>query len=167
MARTTKCTMDMIEEAERYLRSGVSQQAVAALLQIDEKTYYNWLRWGREEAERVLAGGEPDERRALHLRFFQTCTRARSVAELNAVLTIQKAQRPVPVDERGNPTEQRGDWRAAAWFLESGFPSRWGKRTRVEHSGAIATVEQAVPAMGDDELITIMRKRGLIDDDDL
>lgn len=123
--------------AERIIflvRTGTYLATAAEAAGIGEATLYRWL----------------NDDRPRFREFRESLTRARAEAEVNALLTIQAAARggQKRVKKRtvvvGNEPQQvvteedeaEGDWKAAAWFLERSFPTRYGRREALEVTGA-------------------------------
>lgn len=80
---------------------------------IAERSLYRWLSQGEEENAQGEEGSP-----VWHI--WQAVTLARTVPEVQALQAIQ------------NAFHKRGQWRAAAWFLERRYPHRWGKNARPE-----------------------------------
>jgi hypothetical protein len=97
-------------------RQGCPLDTACAQVGIHRDTLYEWSRRGRDAAERRARGERVDPRESDYLRFSDALREARAAAESDAVAVIWEAT-------------QR-DWRAAAWFLEHGFPDRWGRQGR-------------------------------------
>jgi hypothetical protein len=101
--RKPKLTRELIKKAARLLRAGNYAEIVADVLGIGRTTYFRWLQ-------------EADERGGLYREFRDAVERASAEAERDAVAVIVKPKSP----------------EHAKWFLERRFPSRWGKKERVE-----------------------------------
>ena len=109
MGRTPKLTPERSEEVCKYLRAGNYISTSCAAAGIGESTFYAWMKRGEEEKDGV------------YREFVESVSRARVEAEVRNVALVQRAA--------------TGDWRAAAWFLERSLPAKYGKSTKVEHSG--------------------------------
>lgn len=73
---------------------------------ISERTYYDWMKKGRE--------GDPR-----YLQFSQDIEKARAEAVMVNLAVIRKAA-------------QNGQWQAAAWWLERVLPKEYGRKTTVD-----------------------------------
>jgi hypothetical protein len=93
---------------------------------IGKTTYYTWRSRGE-------TGEEP------YAEFRNVTTRARANAKLQLLRRIDDACK-------------QGDWRAAAWRLERGWPDEFGKnRQQHQNSGLVREI-----AMSDEELSRIL-----------
>jgi len=91
------------------IRGGNYANVAAQYAGIGESTYYEWLQRGRE-------GESP------FAEFAEAIKEAEAQAEVRNMALIQQAA-------------QAGTWQASAWYLERRYPSRYGRRERLEHSG--------------------------------
>ena len=130
--RPTKCTPEVIRDFAEYMGAGLYFEDACDLVGVTSRTGYNWLEWGEE----ALTGAENDldavpEEKQPYAQFFHT-VRARAAAAIarNLAIMQQAAQdRPkVLIDEKTGKELERGDWRAAAKFLEMRKPDTWGMR---------------------------------------
>ncbi len=139
VARPSKLTPAVSAAICESVRGGVYIETACQANNISTSTYYRWL----DKADDPNAGDEFRE-------FRDASARARAEVEARHVSLIDQAARgPVP-----------GDWRAAAWYLERSFPTRYGRQERIEvdtggEGGAITLVGLArlmgVPEDDDDE----------------
>jgi transposase len=111
MARPDRLTPEKQNQIVDLVRSGVFIETACAAVGIGTTTYYRWI----QKADDPNA---PEKYR----EFRDAITRARATAEARNVAIVQRAA--------------NADWRASAWFLERSFPSRYGKREHIEHSGS-------------------------------
>lgn len=129
LARKTKLSRKLIQEAENLIKLGNYNVTVCQYLGIGETTWYRWLQEGRE-AER-----------GLKREFWEAIKRAESHAEIRNVQVIQQAG--------------QDNWQASAWYLERKFPDKWGRKDRLEaelsHSGKV-DIKAKISEMTDDEL---------------
>ena len=109
MARPTKCTPEVTTVVADAVRQGMYAESAAQLAGIGERTYYTWMQRGEQ-------GEDPFQ------QFRHAVKKAEAEAEAEAVSVVRGAA-------------DRGTWQAAAWYLERKFPSKWGRRQHVEHSG--------------------------------
>lgn len=110
MARPDRLDETRAEEILRYLRAGNYIETACALAGIHPSTYYRWIERGNDP-----------KAPAKFREFREAATRARAEAEARNVAIVQRAAGT--------------DWRAATWYLERSFPTRYGRRDRIEHSG--------------------------------
>ena len=122
--RPTKLTPEVIAEFEKALASGCYVETAAAYVGVHRDSYYEWLRRGREEKNRVnggMNGRKVKQKEELYVEFSDTISRALASAEIRDIARIDLA---------GNE-----DWRALAWKRERRNPDRWGRAERLEVSG--------------------------------
>ncbi len=123
MGRPTKLTPAVSAAICESVKGGVYIETACQANNISTSTYYRWL----DKADDPNAGDEFRE-------FRDASARARAEVEARHVSLIDQAARG-PV---------LGDWRAAAWYLERSFPTRYGRQERIEHTsvegGAITLV---------------------------
>lgn len=129
-----KLNRQVIEQLVAVLEKGVYLETAAAYVGVHKDTFYDWLKRGRRD---ITAG-----RRSLY----------REVVE-----AVEKAMAKFEVDgiDRLAVEEQ---WQATAWRLERRFPDRYGRRTRLEHTGDGGGPVQMridVSKLSDDELAAL------------
>lgn len=105
MAAPTKCTPERINQISQAVAAGAYAKSAAAMAGITERTYYNWIDWGRREQEPYFT-------------FYKAMQEAEAQAEVANIAIVRSAA-------------QDGTWQAAAWYLERKHPERWGRRDRV------------------------------------
>lgn len=115
MARKTKLTRKLINEAEKLIKLGNYTVTVCQYLGIHESTWYRWMNEGEVA------------KRGLKREFYESIKRAESHAEIRNVQIIQNAAQE--------------NWQASAWYLERKFHDRWGRKDKmdanVNHSGGM------------------------------
>lgn len=134
--RPTKLQPHLIETICKHLRLGHTQATACRLARVSESTYYEWLGRGDQEPNSLFA------------EFSEAVKEAMAQAEDDALQTIRDAARPwtrTVVSERPGENgqkllftevvEERGQWQAAAWFLERTRPAQYGRRQVVHHEG--------------------------------
>lgn len=98
MANAHKCTPELVDEAEKLKKNGMSNADIVSCLRIGRSTFYRWLSNPRtsEEKELVdrLKGAEAE---------FKAALRSRIIAK------------------------SRDNWQAAAWMLERMFPDEYAR----------------------------------------
>lgn len=144
---------EVIAELIAKLREGNYLETAAAWAGVSLGAVRDWLRCGNAD----LQEGRTDTPVA---RFARDADRARAEATARHVAVVVRTAQgePAHVDEE---TRQfipavRGDWSAAAWWLERTDPERWGRRDKLRLS-----VSQA-ENLTDEELDREMRGRGLL-----
>lgn len=149
MGRPTKLTPLRQEAIIRLLRTGVTIETACGAAGINSGTYREWMAKGAE-------GREP------YAAFAAAATRARDEQEAYLADVIAQAAAP---SEHGP-----GDWRAAAWLLERSRPTRWGRQTRTELTGADggplevrSAPAQPLDSESVEQMVEVMRRSGLID----
>lgn len=108
MARPTKLDNDKILQAVKLIRGGCFNSTVAHFLGISDRTFYNWVKQGRQDQE--------DGKNTAARRFFEEVKRAEASAEASAIMGILRAGKK--------------QWQALAWYLERKYPDRWGQKKR-------------------------------------
>ena len=111
--RPSKLTAEVIENIQNWLRMGYFVEDAARMAGIHKATLYRWLEQGREDRE--------NEVERLYADFCDAMERSRAEAEgmyLNSIKTAAS----------------RGQWQAAAWWLERSF-DKWSKPSKLQISG--------------------------------
>lgn len=122
--RPTKATDETFEKIIEAVKAGVWIEQASHLASIHPSTLYEWVSQGERARElEELTGKEMTEQERRLADFSDTLKKARAEAEARNVALIQKAA-------------QNGTWQAAAWYLERSAPQRWGRRDRMELTGA-------------------------------
>jgi transposase-like protein len=103
MPRRTKLTSQRMLVIQKALRAGSTRKAAAAVAGVGESTFYDWMR-----------AGANDEGSNLARQLVVVVEAAEGEAELRAATTINEA-----ID--------KGDWKAAAWWLERRRRQEWGR----------------------------------------
>lgn len=123
--RARKLTDGVIRALEEGARAGLYRVELARLAGVDERTLYRWL-------EAAAADEEAGNTDSLHARLRHALTRAEAEAEESMLALVRDAATIRTVlDRKGDAVEVDGDWRAAAWFLERRYPSKYGRRDHV------------------------------------
>ncbi|MBL8684408.1 MAG: IS1 family transposase [Myxococcales bacterium] len=112
--RPTKIEFAMVEKVKLLVVEGLSFEAIAAELGVSRRTLFEWL----ERGEAVDAP-EGDE---LFVTFALAFRQAEAELERKTLGKIA-ASKPV-------------QWQRFAWLLERRFPTRYGAKQRIEHTGA-------------------------------
>jgi hypothetical protein len=110
MARS-KLTPAVHEAIVKMVGSGAFVETACEAAGIHKAQYYRWLK---------LADDPTADKRYATFRDATTRARAQSESQM-----IDVVMRSAP-----------GDWRAAAWYLEHSHAERYGKREKVELTGA-------------------------------
>lgn len=93
------------------LADGVFVETACQAAGVNQTTYHRWLK----------KADDPDAD-PTYAAFRDAANVARATAEVNAIRIVVG--------------HAKDDWRAAAWYLERSFPTRYGKLTKLEHTGA-------------------------------
>jgi transposase len=110
MGRPSKLSAELIINIQNWLRMGYFVEDAARMAGISKGTLYSWLVKGRDDREAGL--------QTLHSDFLDSMEKARAEAEgifLNSIKTAAS----------------RGQWQAAAWWLERSF-DKWSKPQKIE-----------------------------------
>ncbi len=113
---------DIIKRVEDAIRVGNYVEDACEYAGLSRHTLYSWMRRGREEADRIAAGADPNPAEAIYVNILNTIEKARAEAVVRNVTLIQNAARD-------------GSWQAAAWWLERTRPAQYGRRLATEVSG--------------------------------
>lgn len=123
--RPTKLTPEIVNEISKIIRSGNYIETACAYVGINKTTFYDWLKRGAREKERVSKNPRAKVKKSEipFVEFHDEIEKALAHSEIRDVAIIGKAAEE--------------NWQAAAWRLERKFPERWGKRERyaIEHTG--------------------------------
>lgn len=124
--RSSKITMEMIQDAALAISKGCTVKDAAALIGIPERTWFRWRARGDrllryiekcETEGEVPALREDDE---LYIEFADQITMALPYRKLELREIIKKASGK--------------NWVAAAWLLERQYPDEYSKQVKVEHN---------------------------------
>ncbi len=131
VGRRTKLTPTRAQRVCARLREGYVISAACKLSGIAEATFYNWSARGRREPASEFR------------EFLESVQYARDLAEDAALRVIMAAARPRTIRTVREVTTRtgvtievsesmvRGDWRAAAWYLERTRPEGYGRRRTI------------------------------------
>ena len=122
------------------LRVGNYTNNACAAMGISEENFYNWMRRGEDEADRLklLKGGTPMPNEDKYLQFFQSVkeAKARSRSLLHGVI----------IKEAFN-----GDWKAAAWMLSRTSPDQYSEKVQAELSTKVSNPVEIQVSIADIE----------------
>jgi hypothetical protein len=104
--RPSKLTPAVQKRIAKLVSEGNYPETAARLAGISPSTFYAWILRGRKD------------KRGPYSEFLESIKKASAVAEAKAVAEIRRAGRK--------------NWTASATFLERRFPTRWGRRERLE-----------------------------------
>lgn len=123
--RPSKLTPKIQEEILRVIKSGNYIETACAYVGINKSTFYEWLKRGAREKDRVEKNPRAKVRKSEkpYVDFSNAVEKALAQAEIRDVAIIGKAAEE--------------NWQAAAWRLERKFPERWGRKEKyaLEHTG--------------------------------
>lgn len=139
--RPTKLNDETQNAILKAIRKGAYVETAAAHAGIEKNTLYDWMKRGRRERQRINNGETPNPKETPFAKFSTAIEKEFGEAELRDLDVITKAG-------------QDGQWQASAWRLERKFPDRWGKRSRVELTGANGSHIQVGPAIDLSKLTT-------------
>lgn len=107
MGRKSKLTTDVQDKIVQALRAGNYFETACEYAGVSPSTAYEWIQRGE--------GRHPKRRRTkVYAEFAEAVKKAAANAEVKNVAVIQQAT--------------NDSWRAAAWWLQRRFPSRWGRQ---------------------------------------
>lgn len=109
LGRPSKLSAELIINVQNWLRMGYFVEDAARMAGISKGTLYSWLSKGRDDRDAGL--------QTLHSDFLNSMEKARAEAEgifLNSIKTAAS----------------RGQWQAAAWWLERSF-DKWSNHRRL------------------------------------
>lgn len=125
MVRPIKLNQKIHDELVSVIRSGNYIETACAYVGIHKSTFYDWLRKGAKEIDRVEKNPRARVTKEMEpfVELSNAVEKALAHAEVRDVAIIGKAAET--------------QWQAAAWRLERKFSDRWGRKERheLEHSG--------------------------------
>lgn len=113
LGRPTKLTAEVTQAIASWLKLGYFVEDAARMVGIHKSTLYRWLERGREDRDA--------ETPSLYADFCDAMEKSRAEAEGIFLKSIQTAA-------------NRGQWQAAAWWLERSF-DKWSKPNQLKISG--------------------------------
>lgn len=132
-----KLTLKLIEEISLLLKKGCYVETAAAACGISKDTFYRWLRKGKN-----------DELNTLEKKLSDAIMVSMAESEVRDLEILEKAAQGTPDvldrDEEGNVMSDSAgrpivleyglapNWKVSAWRLERKFPSKWGRRVKIE-----------------------------------
>jgi hypothetical protein len=108
----TKLTPETQQKLIQLLKLGTPQKYAAEASGIDEATFYQWIKLGRNKKE------------GKYYEFAESIKRANSEAMAIKLADLEKAA-------------QKGNVSAITWFLEHRYPDVFGNKLQVEYTGKI------------------------------
>lgn len=126
--RPVKLNKDIESKIILALKTGAYIETAAAYAGISKATFYEWLRRGEREKQRVNKNtrNKTRKRELPFVELSDAIKKALADAEIRDIMKIEQASKT--------------QWQAAAWRLERRFPDRWGRKDNynMRHSGDIA-----------------------------
>ena len=126
-------TPEVQERIVKVIRKGNYFETAVAYAGVPRSTFYDWLRRGREERDRVSKDARLRVRQTEEkfVNFSIAVEQALAESEMDSLDIIVKAS--------------DNNWQASAWRLERRFPDRWGRKVQqqVEHSGSVDITKRA------------------------
>lgn len=134
--RRTKCTPEVTAEiAYSITIGGLTHNDAATLAGINRGTFYNWMKWGRDENERTE--GERDgvmESKLPYFDFFNVINKAQPLRKMALMEQIAQAG--------------KRSWQALAWLLERQYPEEFARKNKPEEDNwrpeVISLIKQGV-----------------------
>ncbi len=128
-----KLSLLRIKIISESIRKKNSQEAACRHAKVAESSYYEWLKQGRIELERIeREGGTVRSERELQVALLLARDEALAEVESDLVAKIDKHSVKDP--------------KAAMWLLEKRFPAQWGEVRRVELTGVDGGPIEIMPA---------------------
>jgi hypothetical protein len=140
--RPSKCTPELTDLLVAHIRAGSYTAQAARACGVHHAQISRWLSRGEDEADRLdrLCAAAGDDEAAIDaieplpgevsfLSFASAIKRAEAEAESRYVGIIFQAS--------SVKAEFKGQWTAAAWWLERHHPERWGRKERIEATQTI------------------------------
>lgn len=116
VGRPDKLNKTLEEEIVKFLQLGNYVETVCAMVGLSKSTFYDWVKRGARESDRVSKDGRlrirKDERK--YVEFSYAVKKAMAHSEVRDVALIGKASEK--------------NWQASAWRLERKYPERWGRK---------------------------------------
>lgn len=112
--RPHMCTPKVIQRVLEATNNHATSEVAAAWAGLATSTFYKYLAAGRDERERILAGGKPAKGKAPFVEFADAVEKGRGQSAMSALAVIKSAS----VES----------WQAAAWLLERTRPKEYARR---------------------------------------
>ena len=109
MAAARKLTEEAHASIVDALRAGNYVEDAVAAAGLHKATYYRWIEQGEADLEH--------DKDTAQARLCDAVRQASAASEVEYLTIIREAG-------------ERGQWRAAAWFLEHRYPDKWGPRSK-------------------------------------
>jgi hypothetical protein len=136
-AKDKRSDKEVVGAITKALKAGCTKKDACDLASISEQTFYRWIREGETAEEGSVA-----------YQFCESIKKAIAEARARNITIIQK--------------HAVKNWTAAAWWLERSDPEHWGKRDKLEMTGADGgALEMKVISekeISNDEITDIMTK---------
>jgi len=123
--RQTDLTPETQEKIVSAIKSGNYASVAAAYAGITERTFYNWMAWGRASEDEAN----------IYFQFLHAVTCAEAEAEVRAVALVNRAM--------------SDDWRAAIEYIRRKFPHRWNPPQGIKLSDLTAEQLLAIARGGE------------------
>ena len=130
-----KYSKDLVDKIIKYIESGATNEDAAAMAGICESTFYRWL---SDDEDNPLNEEEKSE-------FSESMHRAearRRTVLANRIIKatedgyLKDVDGKIVKDKNGQAiVVKRGEWRAAAFYLERTAPETYAKKSEIKHSG--------------------------------
>lgn len=119
MSRSVQASQSVLQSEKvpqllKALQSGCDLETAANFAGLPVNDVFRWIERGQREAESQSAGAKPKDSEASFLELWTELRKARAEAVIRNVAHVQQAA-------------SKGDWKAAAWWLERSVPEKFGK----------------------------------------
>ena len=136
MAAARKLTEEAHASIVDALRAGNYVEDAVAAAGIHKATYYRWIEQGEADLEHDKATAQA--------RLCDAVRQASAASEVEYLTIIREAG-------------ERGQWRAAAWFLEHRYPDKWGPRSKGQEGRRDRNNLDQLAALSDRQLDELSR----------
>lgn len=127
----SKLTPELQDKIIKYIKAGSYIKEACKAVGIGESTYYDWLKWGKEDKKP-------------YSEFSELTKQAEATGELTILLEIRQ--------------QVKKDWHAGMEILGRKYPDRWGRKDYMQANISIKVTEivithviEAINKVTDDE----------------
>ena len=172
MAKST-LTQDKIAQLAKYIRIGVPMAVAFAASQVASSTYYRWMNIGQALYEGDLEHPDIPKRPTrkesesdrkynrrlrcydkllnLYVTLYETIRDAAALCRTDMLMVIRSA------------AIEKGDWRAAIWFLDRRFANDWNPKWSERNLAAEQKQQQQEHSIMDPGFLEFCRAAGQLD----
>ena len=116
--RPTKLNLEIQNELCDLIEKGNYIETASAIVGISKNTLYDWLKRGRRGKEQLEKGEKLNKSELPFIDFSDAVEKAFAIGEAKDLEIIRKAAME--------------DWKASAWRLERRFPTKWGRKDKMD-----------------------------------